>query len=173
MHDPVTIPIKHMKALWFGVFNIVLSLLAWWIVFVVVLNGAGFSFGLFSAICIGSIFVFLGVWFIGLSLKRPVAFRMDRHGISGFYTEPLTWNEISKIEAVAGAKGHRSLGFRVHDPMALRARQTPWRRFVSWDAGFSTGTQILIPETLLHGVRVADLMTQAKAFHAQATAGTT
>lgn len=108
---------------------------------------------------------FYTVYAVGLSLKNPIALRMDRDGVSGFYTAPAKWREIEKISVFTGSKGHKFLGFTLKDSFGFRARQTAFQRFRSWDAFNGTGAHIVVPASVLRNIEVEDLLTQAKTFH--------
>lgn len=106
------------------------------------------------------------LYFIGVALKSPIALRMDARGISGFYADPTTWAEIARIESFANDKGHMFLGFTLHDHIAFRDRQTPWRRWKSHAYGRGTGHHIIVPEALLQDATAKDLAHSARALHA-------
>lgn len=105
---------------------------------------------------------------IGIAVRRPIALRLDRHGISGFYTAPAEWSEIDRIGIMKGPKGAKILGFRLRDPVAFRDRQTPLQRFTSWLNGAADGFHISVPETILKDVAIEDITVRARAFHASA-----
>ena len=117
------------------------------------------SFGLASAV------------YIGLSLAKPVALRMDADGISGWYTRPATWLEISHISVLDGAKGNKRLAFALHDPVAFRDRQTGWQRLTSAFHGKANRHHIVISQNLLQDVTADDLLPEALKRHAAANAG--
>lgn len=169
MSDPVIVHIRTRKSFWMGVLFSVFGLL-WSVMFGAALwITAEFSFGLFLAFAPGPLSGLLGLWFLGIALKRPVALRMDSHGISGFYADPATWDEITDIGTFDDYNRNRFVGFAVQDPIALRDRQTPWGRLKSHSSGRSFGYHIAVPETLLNGTDAETLATRAKALHAAAT----
>ncbi|MFC6636553.1 hypothetical protein [Sulfitobacter sediminilitoris] len=86
--------------------------------------------GIFDGLVAGGLAVFLFfAWFaftfLALARRRPVALRMDEKGISGYYVDPATWDEIKDVRAFIAGKGHRFLGFELKDPATFRDRQTP------------------------------------------------
>ena len=109
------------------------------------------------------------MFLIGMAIHNPLALRMDKDGISGFYTSPAKWSEIESIKLINGTRNTKSLGFALEDPIGFRDRQTPFQRFTSWMNGRSTGYHISIPETVLKNTNVAELLDQAKRFHAAQT----
>ncbi len=115
-----------------------------------------------TAILCLMIFGALAVWMLGIAIKRPVALRMDRHGISGFYADPATWDEIEKINVVADNKGNLCLGFALCDPVGFRDRQTPWRRFSYWSNNRGYGHHVMVPPVALSKGQAENLVTQAR-----------
>lgn len=122
---------------------------------------------LLSGITFGACAVRLG----GIAHQAPTALRMDRDGISGYYAEPATWDEIkdigigtAQVNTPRANHSHRYLGFSLHDPIGFRDRQSAWRRLSSWISGRNSGYHIVIPETLITGTTIDRLLTQAKAF---------
>ncbi len=137
------------------------------------IDGTLLFIGLLCAVGFGWLALFCG----GVALSSPVALRMDQHGISGFYTEPVSWHEISGIGiAVTEVNVHRNfrnqrhLGFALHDPVGFRDRQSAWRRLTSWLSGRTSGYHITVPELVIKGIALEELLEQARAMHAQATA---
>ena len=121
-------------------------------------------FGLLAA----GFFLWFAAFFFGLAHRAPVALRMDAQGISGYYADAATWDEIKEIKVVTGHKRHKLLGFELHDPVAFRDRQTSWRRFQSWSTGRSGKVHLTVPELVLADADVEDLAQKAQQFHAAA-----
>lgn len=110
----------------------------------------------------------LGVYYIGVSRRKPVALRMDDHGLSGYYTQPLLWQDVAKMGPVKLANGDVMMGIRLADPIAHRALQSPWHRLLSTLNGRKGGYHIKIPPTILKGADMRDLLAEATARHAKA-----
>lgn len=121
---------------------------------------------IFISLSATSMFAGFALFFGGIALRNPVALRMDAQGISGFYCDPATWDEITDIGLVIGHKNHRFLGFTLHDPIGFRDRQSAWRRLASWASGRNSGHHIIVPELLLHDTSVNDLVAKAQDLHA-------
>lgn len=167
MSDPVIVHIRTRKSFWMGVLFSVFGL-QWSLLFGAFMwLSSEISFGLFLAFAPGPLSGLMGLWFLGIALKSPVALRMDAHGISGFYADPATWDEITTIGTFTDANRNRFVGFAVQDPIALRDRQTAWGRLKSHASGRHYGYHIAVPERLLKGSDVEALATQAKALHAR------
>lgn len=109
-----------------------------------------------------------GLWFLGVAIKRPVALRMDKNGISGFYADPATWDEIDQINVVRSHKGHLMLGFALTDPIGFRDKQTPWGRYRYWANGRSFGHQVILPHLTLKNGQAEQLVVAARALKAAA-----
>lgn len=117
-------------------------------------------------------FAAMAVFFLGIAWRNPAALRMDAKGISGFYVSPATWEEIESVGTFTdthqtlngNAVSARFLGFRLHDPIAFRARQTAWGRFKSWSSGRSSGYHLIVPESLMAGANAQDLAQAAQQF---------
>lgn len=125
--------------------------------------------GIFDGLVAGGLAVFLFfAWFaftfLALARSRPVALRMDEKGISGYYVDPATWDEIKDVRAFIAGKGHRFLGFELKDPATFRDRQTPWRRYRSWSLGRQNGVHQVVPEMVLAAVTVEELAKTARQF---------
>jgi hypothetical protein len=103
-----------------------------------------------------------GLWCLGVAIKRPVALRMDKTGISGFFTDPVTWGEIDQINVVRSHKGQLMLGFALNDPISFRDTQTPWRRYRYWANGRSFGHQVILPHLTLKNGQAAKLVVAAR-----------
>lgn len=125
----------------------------------------------FVTFAVGAGCAALTFYFVGVALRAPMALRMDQNGISGYYAEPAEWAEIKDIGVITGQKGHRFLGFALHDPIAFRDRQTAWRRLTSWSSGRSSGYHIVIPELILKDRSVDDLAAEANALRKAAVHG--
>ena len=131
---------------------------------------SGSEFGTAFWIFLGSL-VFFGLpsfRFLGVAIKRPVAFRIDKNGISGYYADPATWREIADINVVTDGKGRASVGFALIDPVGFRDKQTPWRRFTYWSNGRGLGHHVIISHLLLGRGQAMKLADQARAFKAAA-----
>lgn len=139
-----------------------------------------------SLLCAGA-FLWLGVHFIGIAWRNPVALRLDAKGISGYYTPPAEWSEIKTVRRIIQTIDHNSaqgillrqrvevqqMGFEFHDPIAMRDRQTAWQRLASWSNGRANGVHVVVPEAVLKGVTVAELLPKAQALHAVGQPNTT
>ncbi|MEP5732136.1 MAG: hypothetical protein ABJL67_22505 [Sulfitobacter sp.] len=128
-------------------------------------------FGWVSVLALGISIVFGGsaAFFFGIAWRRPVALRLDRHGISGFYTPPATWDEITDIGIFKDTNHNRFLGFALRDPIGFRDRQTAWGRLKSHFSNRSFGYHIIVPDIILQDADVETIAEQAKAFHTAAT----
>ena len=166
MFSPVIVRIRRGKAaLRGGIFGTIsLAILA--ICLLLASVGTPDFWLVFTGLCIASVFAGFALFYLGIALRKPVALRMDAQGISGFYCDPATWDEIKDIGLVIGQKHHRFLGFTLRDPIGFRDRQSPWRRFSSWASGRTSGHHIIVPELLLHDTCVDDLVVKAHALHA-------
>ncbi len=125
---------------------------AFWVAF-----GTSVSFGLPS------------FWFLGIAIKRPIALRMDENGISGFYADPATWDEIEQINVARDHKGRPMVGFALHDPIGFRDRQTPWRRYKYWANGRAFGHHVILPHMTLKNGEAAKLVVVARDLKAAAS----
>ena len=117
-----------------------------------------------AGLATAAVFGWFALYFFGLAARNPVALRMDDHGISGFYTEPATWGDISSVAVVSDSRNSRYLGFVLADPEAFRARQGPWRRFKFWSSYKGAGAHILIPEMVLADADMEGLAATASGF---------
>ncbi|NNE54286.1 MAG: hypothetical protein HKN30_18015 [Sulfitobacter sp.] len=126
-------------------------------------------YGIFDALlavglAIGLFFAWFSFSFLALALKRPVALRMDQKGISGYYTNPATWDEIKEVRTFSGGRGHKFLGFELQDPVAFRERQTALQRFRSWSFGRQNKVHLVVPEIVLAKVTVEEIADIARDF---------
>lgn len=187
MSAPVLIPINRRRSATIGIGCAGLGLVTLGIMALIAIsdsrNGSVLVIGVLSA----GVFLWLGVHFIGIAYRNPVALRMDAHGISGFYATPALWSEIKSIRhesrrydhsTLAAALSRNSidvqqLGFELNDPVGFRDRQTPWQRLSSWSNGRAVGLHIIIPEGVLKDTKVADLLPIAQTLYAEAHANTT
>ncbi len=114
----------------------------------------------------------------GLALRKPIALRMDAKGISGYYVTPATWDEIAEVGTFAQtSKGLRRpdvtvrfVGFKLHDPIGFRDRQTAWQRLKSWSTGRGIGFHLVVPDTALASDDLEAIAAQANALLAAARA---
>lgn len=161
---PVILRIKRRRAiilgLSFGFFGLFFLLLA-----LIPLAFGTFIGGFIAmALFLGLPFTAGAVFFFGVAYQRPVALRMDAGGISGFYADTASWDEIASVGVTTGPKGHKFLGFALHDPIGFRDRQSPWRRFKSWDNGRASGYHLIVPEILLQDGNADDLAQKGATF---------
>ncbi len=117
-----------------------------------------------SCILLGLFFAATSAYLISLGIKKPVALRMDTQGISGFFADPATWDEVAEVGVITGHKRRKFLGFTLHDPVAFRDRQTAWGRFKSYASGRSSGHHIVIPEAMMQDDTAETLAEKAKDF---------
>jgi hypothetical protein len=166
VRQPVIVRIRRGKAALHGGIFATIALASLAICLLLASVGTPDLWLLFTGLCVTSGFAGFALLFLGIALRNPVALRMDPQGISGFYCDPATWDEITDIGLVIGQKHHRFLGFTLRDPIGFRDRQSPWRRFASWSSGRASGHHIIVPELLLHDTRVDDLVAKARDLHA-------
>jgi len=102
--------------------------------------------------------------YLGVAVRKPVALRMDVHGISGYYAEPATWPEIMSIDAFKGTKGRKYLGFAFLNPDTIRKRQSALSKLLNWSKNPSYTYQIVVPEEILRDADVEGLAARARAF---------
>ena len=133
-------------------------------------SGALAGDGVFLGGLVVIVILSFAAFYLGLAIRKPVALRMDAHGISGYFAEPSVWPEIMTIESWESAKGRRYLGFAFLNPDIIHSRQSRWRRFCNWsrNPNFGDRFQIVIPEALLMDGGVEHLAAQARAFHRMA-----
>ena len=108
-------------------------------------------------------------WFFGLITRAPTALRMDKDGISGFLTAPLSWDEVAAIKSIENRKQGPTLGFELNDPIGVRNRQTPVQRLTSHLNGRAQEAHVLIRVDMLQDADLDHLTDAARKFHAQAT----
>ena len=163
--EPVIVQIRPGKALFLGVLSGFVGLMFFglfmflWI-FGTTEQGMVFLGGLTGLAILG-----YAVHHLGIAIRKPVALRMDAHGISGYFAEPSVWPEIMEIETFSGSKGARYLGFAFLNPDIIRDRQSFARRLYNWSHRFTYNYQIVVPETLLRDADVDTLAAAARAFH--------
>ncbi len=81
------------------------------------------------------LFLVIGVALLGLGLLnfaiargQPVALRLDRDGLSGYYIPTLNWTEVLRVGRTQ--PGRATLGIELFDKDAVRRRQrSPMMRF--------------------------------------------
>lgn len=117
------------------------------------------------ALASGGLFAVIGLFNLGLAMRDPVALRLDATGVSGYYPDPATWDEIKDVKYIKGQKGQAFVGFELHDPVTFRDRQTPWRRYLSWTNGRHKGAHLIVPQALLSGTTAKELAKEARRFH--------
>lgn len=166
---PVRVRIRRGKLLALGLGNAFFCIVLFEVGFLNASFSDGWSF--MSKLCAGLILVLVpvAVFLIGLAVRNPVALRMDRDGISGFFTAPARWSEIDRIDLRPGPKETMYLGFRLKDPISFRDRQTPMQRLISWMNGKTEGFHILISDSVLAQANMRDLLMQAWAFQDAST----
>jgi hypothetical protein len=166
MAEPVIVKINRRRAILLGALILPIALVGLIFLWLAIFIAESFNWPAFLAllltICCGAVSLF----FFGIAYRMPVALRMDAQGISGFYADPATWQEISDSAAFSGNKGHLFLGFALHNPVGFRDRQTAWQRLKSWSSGRGYGYHIVVPEVILKDATVEDLATKAKVLHA-------
>ena len=171
MTPPILVPIRRSRSLMIAGSFAVLAAFCLGFFGLVLTRDAPIDALPFVTFAVGAGCAALAFYFAGVALRAPMALRMDQNGISGYYAEPAEWREIKDIGVITGQKGHRFLGFALHDPIAFRDRQTAWRRLTSWSNGRSTGHHIVIPELILKDRSVDDLAAEANALHKGAVHG--
>lgn len=166
---PVIVELRTGKALFLGILASICTLVL-----------AGFYIPLTVAEALDGQIVFFGgcvvlavaafaAYYLGLAIRKPVALRMDSHGISGFYAEPAVWPEIMEVAALDGHKGARYLCFAFLNPDTIRNRQSAWSKFSNWSRGpFGYRYQIVISQELLLDRDVESLAIIARAFQRDA-----
>ncbi len=165
--EPVVVELRTGKAMFLGILasfcGTVLLLLGLFGAASGELDGDGIFLGRLVVLMTLSFAAF----YLGLAIRKPVALRMDAHGISGYFAESSIWPEIMTIESWESAKGRRYLGFAFLNPDTIHSRQSRWRRFCNWSRNrdFGDRFQIVIPEALLMDGGVEYLAAQARAFH--------
>ena len=120
---------------------------------IVILN-EGLRSEMFFLALLGLGLLAVGVWHIGVAITAPVALRMDKDGISGYFIPPATWGEIADIGRHEVENKKYFIGFKLIDPMEFRDRQTPWQRLKSHLNRRATGFDLLLPGTMLKDVDV-------------------
>ena len=161
--DPILIPIRATHALILGILSGFCGLMLTGTVLTLGWIGARSGPGFLAGLCAGLGVLAYAVHSIGVSIRKPVALRMDAHGISGYYATPSRWIEIMQIETFSGRKGRRYLGFAFLNPDMVAARQSWFLRALTWADNPRGRYQIVIPEAVLTGTDVEQV-----AFHARA-----
>ncbi|MEM6304739.1 MAG: hypothetical protein AAF744_08470 [Pseudomonadota bacterium] len=116
----------------------------------------------------GLFFLALGLSNFALAWRRPVALRLDAKGASGYYLDPVTWDEVVDVRAVR-LNGRDAFGFELRDPEKVLARQPLLARFRSRALCRSFGLHLAMPLVLLQSADITRLAAQAKAFLAAAS----
>lgn len=115
------------------------------------------------AVVLGLLLAGLGVMNLMIARSRPVALRIDRHGVSGYYVPPLAWAEISRIDRTA--PGANTLGIALQDRDEVRRRQrSPWTRF-NLSLPLQGGWHLLVPGEVLEA-DLDEVVRVARAFQA-------
>ncbi|WP_299686109.1 hypothetical protein [uncultured Tateyamaria sp.] len=70
---------------------------------------------------IGLLLVVFGTMSLAMARGRPVALRIDRHGVSGYYVRTLNWTDILRFDRME--RGSGSLGIELFDRDEVRRRQ--------------------------------------------------
>lgn len=167
MTEPIRVRINRKRCMGLGALQTIMGLI------VLAMVGMPLAFGIFdwiiaAGLAAAAFFLWFGFFFFALARRSPVALRMDETGISGYYAEPATWEEIKAVHAFKGQRGHDFLGFELHDPVGFRDRQSPWRRYLSWANGRAHNSHLTIPQMVLQDADVTKLAQTADALRAQA-----
>ena len=122
-------------------------------------------FGLF--LVAGVLLIWFGALGLGIARARPVALRIDEHGVSGYYVPTLDWTEILRFDRMEARS--RSLGIELFDKATVRARQTSrmWRFNLSLPLGGNW--HIVVPGEVLAD-DLDRVVARAQAFQAAAIA---
>ena len=123
---------------------------------------SGFGTAFWTAFTGLAFFGLPGFFLLGIAIKQPIALRVDKNGISGYYADPATWHEIDEINAVTDSKGKTSVGFSLMDPVGFRDKQTPWRRFTYWSNGRGHGHHVIIPHLIFEPGQAEKLVHEAR-----------
>ena len=169
MQEPVIVRLNRRRLIMLGAFQTAAAIM------VILPLAIPLVFGVFDplmlmAVSAGGVFAAFAFRFFALARRDPVALRMDRAGISGYYCAPATWDEIAGVRAFSNRNESHFLGFSLHDPVGFRDRLTPFGRLRSWAAGRRENVQIVLSQYLLRDADVTDLAQKAQAFLAQSEA---
>ncbi|WP_415919645.1 hypothetical protein [Tateyamaria sp. SN6-1] len=165
--DPLVLHVIPARMRRTGWSSITLGVFLTGICAVVYLFGAFFPlfFGLF--LVIGLLLTGLGLLNLGIARGRPVALRIDRHGMSGYYVPTLNWTDILRFGRTA--PGSQTLAIELFDRAEVRRRQTSlmWRFNLRLPLGGNW--HIVVPgEVLEHDLD--RIVATAKRFHSAAMA---
>ena len=163
---PVVVDLKTGRAMFFGVLSGFCAIVLGTSGILIAAAGEMEGPAAFWGGCLVLFFGGVATYNLGLAIQKPVALRLDAHGISGYFAAPSAWPEIMQIEAWTGSKGQRYLGFAFLNSDVITSRQSLWRRLGHWyhNPGFGYRYQIVIPEDMLRGGGVDYLAAQACAF---------
>lgn len=166
---PVVVRVSRGKLLALGLGTALFCALLGWIAVADILRTGEAVFASKLFISFALILAVCAVFVLGIAWRAPVALRMDAQGISGYYAAPATWAQIENIGVFTGHKGHQFLGFTLIGPIAFRTKQNPTRRVGRWASKSTGGYHITVPQSVLRGTNVDQLLTQARDFHAAAS----
>lgn len=172
MQEPVVVRVHHVRALVIGLLTLPLAILACLFAASALIAVGPLDFAFFLSLFLAVSLVLGCAVPLAIGLRRPVALRMDQNGISGYYCDPATWDQIDKVGTFSGQKNRRFLGFALRDPVAFRDMQTPWGRYRSWSLGRGYGYHFAVPQTTIRDADVDALAQTAKtlmAAHDQVT----
>lgn len=166
MAEVVIVRMNRRRCVLLGIAHAVLALVFLGLVALPLANGL-FDGLVAAGLLTAGVFGWFALHFLALAARNPVALRLDDKGISGFYADPATWDDIKSVFAFEGSKRRRFLGVELLDPVAFRDRQTAFRRFLSSLHGATQGAHLVVPEQVLDGATADALAKTAAQFLAR------
>ena len=132
---------------------------------VVYVYGEYFPLFFIIFVVIGLLLVYFGALSIGMARARPVALRLDRHGVSGYYVPTLDWTDILRFDRKEARS--RSLGIELFDRAEVRNRQNRLMWQFNLRLPLSGNWHIIVPGEVLDA-DLGDIVATAQAFQAAA-----
>ncbi|MEO0502710.1 MAG: hypothetical protein AAFZ14_05250 [Pseudomonadota bacterium] len=116
---------------------------------------------------IGLLLLYFGALSIGMARARPVALRIDRHGVSGYYVPALDWTDILRFDRKEARS--TSLGIELFNRADVRNRQRRLMWRFNLRLPLSGNWHIIVPGDVLDA-ELDDIVATAQAFHSAAIA---
>lgn len=114
-------------------------------------------------------FCIFALYLFGMAIWRPVALRMDEHGLSGYYCPPVQWKNVREVAVYRQKSGGTFftttyIGIKLTHAGALYSHEKP-RQYERGKRIFRlSGYHVLVPQYMLKDFSAYRAVSQAQVF---------